>query len=49
MEKLRQELATTFKTDSEISFASLSQLKILNAVIKRPSASTHQYQQPSLA
>ena len=34
MEKLRQELANTFKTDSEISFASLSQLKILNAVIQ---------------
>ncbi|CAN9206589.1 unnamed protein product [Alternaria alternata] len=34
MEKLRQELAATFKSESEISFASLSQLKVLNAVIQ---------------
>lgn len=34
MEKLRRELAATFKSESEISFASLSQLKVLNAVIQ---------------
>ncbi|RYN80709.1 hypothetical protein AA0117_g2778 [Alternaria alternata] len=34
MEKLHRELAATFKSESEISFASLSQLKVLNAVIQ---------------
>ncbi|KAG9193478.1 hypothetical protein G6011_03513 [Alternaria panax] len=34
MEKLHQELAATFKSDNEISYTSLSQLKVLNAIIQ---------------
>lgn len=34
MEKLQEEVRTTFKDESEMSFASLSQLKVLHAVIQ---------------
>ncbi|KAH7071327.1 cytochrome P450 monooxygenase-like protein [Paraphoma chrysanthemicola] len=34
MHKLQEELSTTFKTDSQITFASVSQLNILNAIIQ---------------
>ena len=34
MKKLQQEVRTTFREESEMSFASLSQLKILHAVIQ---------------